>query len=170
MPGNEQYNKLTKILDEMVTHYRKMLDIVRKEKELLIEAKIDDLILNNEEKSLLVQKISAIDSRRINAALELGIQLKLDNPAPRLTELAHSMRGTPESEVLRKFQATLSLLFERVKIQNEQNEEYTKSALRNINGALDNIKETLSGKKTYEKRGQYKMGPETAGNFVSKEA
>ncbi len=28
---------------------------------------------------------------------------------------------------------------------------------------------TLSGKKTYERKGTYKQGPEQSGNFVSKE-
>jgi hypothetical protein len=39
-----------------------------------------------------------------------------------------------------------------------------------LNGTMNDIKESLSGSKTYEKKGQYKTGPEHTGNFVSKEA
>ena len=96
--------------------------------------------------------------------------IKLESAAPRLLEIAEVLKGTKESDQLRQYQNTLALLFERLKNQNLQNETFAKSALKTVNGALDEVKETLSGKKTYQKGGQYKAGPEQAGNFVSKEA
>ncbi len=165
-----EYQHLEQVLDTLVKTYRKLLDLVRKEKDLLLEAKVDELILNNQEKENTLEKLSALDSQRINAALSLARVLKLESSAPRLLELAEAMKGSKESDHLRQYQNTLVLLFERLKTQNLQNETYAKSALKTVHGALDDVKETLSGKKTYQKGGQYKAGPEQAGNFVSKEA
>ena len=165
-----EFKHLEQVLEGLVKTYRKLLDIVRKEKDLLLEAKVDELILSNLEKENTLEKLSALDSQRINAALSLARVLKIESAAPRLLELAEAMKGTKESDQLRQYQNTLALLFERLKNQNSQNEAYAKSALKTVQGALDDVKETLSGKKTYQKGGQYKAGPEQAGNFVSKEA
>ncbi|MFN7906304.1 MAG: flagellar protein FlgN [Pseudobdellovibrionaceae bacterium] len=165
-----EYQNLEKVLEGLVKSYRKLLDIVRKEKDLLLEAKVDELVLNNQEKEEALEKISALDSKRINSAVALARLIKLESAAPRLLEIAEVLKGTKESDQLRQYQNTLALLFERLKNQNLQNETFAKSALKTVNGALDEVKETLSGKKTYQKGGQYKAGPEQAGNFVSKEA
>ena len=64
----------------------------------------------------------------------------------------------------------LDILIKRITDINKENEEYASSALATVNGALGNIKDSLSGKKTYGGKGQVKQGPQVSGNFVSKEA
>jgi hypothetical protein len=165
-----EFQSLVTVLEGLVKTYRKLLDLVRKEKDLLLEAKVDELILSNRDKEEMLEKLSALDSQRINCALALAKAVRLESPMPRLLELAEVMKGSKESDQLRQYQNTLALLFERLKIQNLQNETFTKSALKTVRGAMEEVKETLAGKKTYQKGGQYKVGPEQAGNFVSKEA
>ena len=43
-------------------------------------------------------------------------------------------------------------------------------ALRNVNGALDSLKETIIGKKTYQNKGKYQTPAEQAGHLIRKEA
>ena len=86
-----------------------------------------------------------------------------------MLELAQKIGGTT-GDKLRNIHSTLDILIKRVSELNKANEQYAQSALQNLNGAMGNVKDTLSGKKTYEKKGKMSQGPEQAGNFVSKEA
>jgi len=163
------YKKLLSNLEEMTKLYRQLLDVVRKEKEILLTAQLDDLIENNLLKDQLLMKIKLADTLRFKHAQELALMIKADFENPRLLELAVKMPGA-EGDTLRTLHATLDLLIKRLMDFNKENEVYAQTALKTLNGTMNDIKETLTGKKTYEKKGQYKAGPEQSGNFVSKEA
>lgn len=164
------YQKLEANLEELTKIYRALLDVVRKEKEILIRADREALEENNTVKEELLFKLRAQDSLRSRYAMDLATVVGADVENPRLLELAQKMAGHPGADRLRTQHAALDILIKRITEINKENEEYTQSALKTLNGALDNIKETLSGKKTYERKGQYKSGPQVSGNFVSKEA
>lgn len=164
------FQKLEANLEELTKIYRALLDIVRKEKEILLKADREALDESNKLKEELLFKLRSQDSLRSRYAMELATLIGADAENPRLLELAQKMAGTKAADRLRTQHAALDILIKRITEINKDNEEYAKSALNTLNGALDNIKETLSGKKTYEKKGGYKSGPQVSGNFVSKEA
>lgn len=160
--------KLKSNLDELITIYRQLLTVVRHEKELLLEANMVDLQENNLLKDELLHKVRLTDSLRQKHAQELALMLKADAENPRLLEIAQKL--PPEfGDHLRQMHSTLDIVIRRLLEINKENEEYAKTALNNLGGAMSNIKDTLAGKKTYEKKGQMKLGPEQAGNFVRKE-
>lgn len=161
--------RLTANLEDLVTIYRQLLECVRKERELLVGADLVALELNNQEKDSLIMKARLADALRQKLASECASHAGADAQNPRLLEIAQK-RGGPHGDRLRQLHATLETLVKRLVELNRENEAYATTALKNLNGALTEIKETLSGKKTYERRGQYKLGPETTGNFVRKEA
>lgn len=164
------FQKLEANLEELTKIYRSLLDIVRKEKEILLRADREALDESNKLKEELLFKLRAQDSLRSRYAMELATLIGADVENPRLLELAQKMAGSPAADRLRTQHAALDILIKRITEINKDNEEYAKSALNTLNGALNDIKDTLSGKKTYEKKGQYKAGPQVSGNFVSKEA
>lgn len=164
----KSYNKLVDNLEDITTMYRHLLEIVRKEKEILLSTKIDDLLENNVIKDQTLMKIRLADVLRVKHAQELALLIRADHENPRLLDIAQKMSGN-YGERLRSLHATLNLLIERLMEFNRDNEVYAQSAIKTLNGTMDDIRETLTGKKTYEKKGQYKSGPEVAGNFVSKE-
>ncbi len=164
------FQKLEGNLEELTKIYRSLLDLVRKEKEHLLKADREALDESNKVKEDLLFRLRAQDSLRARYATELAALVGADVDNPRLLELAQKLGGTPASDRLRVQHAALDLLIKRITEINKDNEEHTKSALKTLNGALNEVKETLSGKKTYEKKGQYKTGPQVSGNFVSKEA
>ncbi|HWU43736.1 MAG TPA: flagellar protein FlgN [Bdellovibrio sp.] len=164
------YQKLEANLEELTKIYRSLLEVVRKEKEILIRADREALEENNLHKEDLLFKLRAQDSLRSRYAMDLASVIGADVENPRLLELAQKLAGNPAADRLRTQHAALDILIKRITDINRENEEYTKTALKTLNGAIDNIKETLSGKKTYERKGQYKQGPQVSGNFVSKEA
>ncbi|MGZ3802399.1 MAG: flagellar protein FlgN [Bdellovibrio sp.] len=164
------FQKLETNLEELTKIYRSLLDIVRKEKELLLTADREALEESNRLKEDLLFKLRAQDALRSRYAMDLATMVGADVENPRLLELAQKLAGTPAADRLRTQHSALDMLIKRITEINKENEEYTKSALGTLNGALNDIKDTLSGKKTYGGKGQYKTGPQVAGNFVSKEA
>lgn len=164
------YQKLEANLEELTKIYRSLLDSVRKEKEILVSADREALEQNNILKEEILFKLRAQDSLRSRYAMDLATLLEADVENPRLLELAQKLGSSPAADRLRTQHSALDMLIKRITEINKENEAYTKSALKTLNGALDNIRETLTGKKTYERKGQYKQGSQVAGNFVSKEA
>lgn len=175
----KSYHKLVTNLEELTKLYRTLLDLVRKEKEILVSANIEKINESNQNKEALLHKIRSHDSVRERYAKELGSLIGLtgaEAAKPKLLELSKKLQNisSPEqADRLRAIHATLELLVKRSSELNKENEEYAQSALRSLNGAINNIKDTLGGKKTYGRQGaNVKMseGPDRAGNFVSKEA
>lgn len=162
------HSKLTQNLEDLVHLYRQLLHFVRQEKEFLLEAKSEELAELNLQKDQLLQKMRLADTLRQKHAQELATLVKADVENPRLLELAQKFDG-PLADRLRQLHSTLDIVIKRVVEINKENEDYAKSALNNLDGAMSNIKETLSGKKTYGVQGKMKMGPQHAGNFIKKE-
>ena len=156
-------------LEEMVEFYYQLLAVVGKEHDLLIAADRSGLEENNSHKEILMAKIQLVDQVRMKRAGELGSSLGLTRDVPRLLELAQ-VSSQEVAEHFQNLHRELNGLVKKISDLNKENEVYAQSAMKTLSGALDEIKGTLSGKKTYERKGHYKLGPETTGNFVSKEA
>lgn len=163
------YQKLQGNLEDLVKLYRSLLDVVRKEKEIYIKADLNELHEINQSKEAVLMKIKMVDTLRVKHAHELATAVGADTENPRLLDIAKYMKGET-ADRLRGLHSALDILLKRLTEINKENEEYAQKALKTLNGAMNNIKDTLSGKKTYEKKGQMKIGPDHAGNFVRKEA
>ncbi len=156
--------------DEIVKYYRALLEVVRKEKEILIAADLDQLNDNNKVKEDLILKIKSLDSFRIKYSSDLAEHLGLQTEGnPRLQQLAEYFDGK-DAEKMMNVKSVLEVIIKRVSELNKFNEELVKSALENITGAMDNIKNTLSEKPTYKKKGVCKTQATRSGRLVSREA
>lgn len=164
-----QVQKLVSSLDDILSLYRQLLDVMRKEKDLLIAADRPALDENNVQKEELLMKLKLADAARIRSATDLAKLIGADSENPRLLEISQRLGGAG-GDKLRSQHSALELVIKRIVELNRENEEYAQSALKALQGAMGDIKETITGKATYERKGQYKMGPQVAGNFVSKEA
>lgn len=162
------FDKLVNVLEEQITVYRHLLETVRKEKEILVSANLDDLNENNRTKEAMLIKIRALEAQRIKCAVDLAQGLGLSSEQPRLLELARHLEEA-RAEKLRNVHSVLELLLRRVQEFNKQNETLVQSALHNITGAMNAIKGTLQEKPTYQKKGEVE-GQTSAGQLVSREA
>lgn len=162
------FRKLVTNLDEMTKSYRSLLDLVRKEKDFLLQSEMEKLRDNNGQKELTLAKLKVLDSARERYAKELAHLVGGDVEHPRLLEIAQRMNDKGGDQ-LRSIHATLEILVRRATEINRENERYAQSALKSLDGAMGNIKETLVGKPTYQRQGTMAAGPEKSGNFVSKE-
>lgn len=163
------FEKLISNLEEMTKQYRLLLDCVRKEKEFLIQSDIEKLNESNALKEQMLSKIKSVENLRINCASELAQVVGANYEEPRLLEIAQKIGG-PEGDRLRTIHSTLELLIKRLVDINRDNAIYAETALNVVNSAMGNIKESLMGQKTYQKKGNYQQGYDKSGHLVSKEA
>ena len=163
------FDKLITNLEEITKQYRLLLDCVRKEKEFLVQSNIDMLNESNNVKDQILAKIRTIENQRILSAGELAGHVGANTEEPRLLEIAQKIGG-PEGDRLRTIHSTLELLVKRLVDINKDNAVYAETALIVVNSAMDNIKESLMGQKTYQKKGSYQQGYDKSGHLVSKEA
>lgn len=164
----ELFTKLTATLDEQIKVYRHLLDIVRKEKDILVSANLDDLNENNKAKEAMLLKVRGLENNRIRYASDLSGQLGLSTEQPRLLEMATRL-SDPQAERLRSLHSVLDLLLSRVQEYNKQNEILVQSALNNITGAMNAIRDTLQDKTTYERKGEIRSQSAPSGQLVSRE-
>jgi flagellar biosynthesis/type III secretory pathway chaperone len=166
---NEQLPNLVKMLEEQITLYRHLLEVVRKEKEILVSANLDELNETNRTKEAMLLKIRAIETERIKVASAISGALGLDPENPRLMEIAKYLNDT-DADRLRNIHSVLELLLRRVKDFNGQNEVLVQSALENVTGAMNEIRGVIQEKPTYKNKGNVEPGATPAGKLVSREA
>lgn len=162
--------ELQDILDRLVRVYRLLLDSVRREKDLLVEVSVQDLEENNLAKEASLKKLRRLENERIRVVRLLADQMNIKSEEPlRLLDLAIACDDNEQSEALRQKHAVLDLLVKRVIDNNRQNEELAQSALKNVTGALNVIRDSTQEKPTYERKGAMKNQGQ-AGNLVRREA
>jgi hypothetical protein len=164
------YEKLVNNLEDILKQYRLLLECVRKEKDLLIQADIENLNANNLLKEQIIARIRGLDALRVTAAQDFALEIGGNANEPRLLDLAQKAGGT-YGDKLRTFHSSLALLTSRLVEINKENSVYAESALHTVGSAMDNIRESImGGQKTYQKKGTYQQSQDKSGHLVSKEA
>lgn len=159
--------KLISNLEDLTKQYRLLLDLVRKEKQILIDADTDLINESNFQKEILLNKIYELDALRIQSALEVAQKLNISSDEARLLNLARQIGGA-HGDKLRSQHAALEMILKRLAEINKENAIYADSALRNVTGALNSIKESLIGPQNY-KKDKYQKSAKPS-HLVSKEA
>jgi hypothetical protein len=168
LKAQEHYTYLLDTLESLVKVYRTVLDVVRREKDILVSAKLDDLHENNKAKEALLLRVRSLETSRTKQARDLAQIVGADVEQPRLLEIASKMNAI-QSDKLRNLHSVLDLLVRRVSEVNKQNEELVQAALKNISGAMDAIRDTLQEKPAYGRKGKMATAVKAGGNLVRKE-
>lgn len=162
-------DNLVVILDNLVKAYRLLLDLVRTERELLVEARLDELQKLNADKEIMLAKISQIEDQRVRTLRELNYTYKLEGETPRLLDLARVVSGETGAR-LRSSHSTLEIVLKRVQEINSGNAELAQNALRVAKGAIEDIRSSMAPhQKTYERQGKIQNAPTAQPSFVSRE-
>ncbi len=164
----ELFNALADNLDSQVKVYRALLEVVRKEREVLVAAQIEQLNENNKAKEAILVKVRSLDAARIKYAHDLALAVGADPTQPRLLEIASKINLT-DGDRLRVLHSTLELLVKRLSEINKGNESLVQAALQNVSGAIESIKGTLQAKPTYGKKGALVTSPQNGEHLVSKD-
>ena len=164
------YRELVKSLDQLVTVYRHLLDIVRRENEVLVAAEMAQVPEINQAKEKLVLKIRQLDDSWQASAEKLAKQLRLENMQPTLLELAKNFEGE-ENTKLEQLHSVLNMLVNRISEWNKKNEVLVQAALSHITGAMDSITTTLNENPTYKNSGNMEeVNKDAQGRLVHREA
>jgi len=163
------YLKLEANLEEITKYYRQMLDLLRREKDILIKAEVEKIEENNKQKELILSRLKSLDALRVKYASDLALQLALDPTQPRLLEIAREIGGL-RADKLRGIHAALEILMKKIPELNRENEQYVQSAMTHVQGAMNNVKGALSGPTTYRREGSKDKGMETSGHLIRREA
>ncbi len=166
--AQELFKNLVNNLEEQVRVYRHLLETVRREKDILISAQLDDMNENNKAKDAMLVKLRQLEAERLPLASEFSVCIGLRTDSPRLLEMANCLTGE-SADRLRNMHSVLELLVKRVQEYNRQNEVLVQSALANITGAMKFIRDSLAEKPTYQRKGEV-AAPASAGQLVSREA
>ena len=166
----KMYKELIQSLDQLVTVYRHLLDIVRKENEVLIKANMAEIPNINQAKEKLVTKVRELDRKWQGSASKIARQLNLENMQPTLLELSVHVAGEQKIK-LEQLHSVLNMLVTRLQELNKKNEVLVHSVLSHITGAMDSITTTLNENPTYKNSGNMESDNKDAqGRLVYKEA
>jgi len=163
------FNELTACLENLVKVYRSLLDVVRREKEILVASKLDELNENNKAKDAMLVRIRSLENQRMKCARDLAQAVGADMEQPRLLDIANHCE-LAWADRLRNLHSVLDLLVRRVAEVNKQNEALVQAALNNITGAMDAIRDGLKPKPVYGPKGNIAAPSAAAPTLVSKEA
>ena len=166
--SQEAFDQLVGSIDELIKIYRALLKVVRKEKEILASANLDELNENNRTKEQLLVRSRGVESKRGKWAVQLANSEGISTEGLRLESFAIHF-GDANGERLRNMQSVLKILLERVRKINSENEVLVQSALSNINGAMKAIRDSLVKNKTYQKKGEVSGEKTQSGHLVSRE-
>ncbi len=167
---DQLYGQFIHCLEQLVKIYRSLLDLVRKEKDILISSDLDELGENNRAKEAMLIKIKSLENQRIKIAREMAQVLGMDMDAPRLLEMS-SHFDAERAEKLRNLHSVLNLLVKRVSEINQSNERLVQSALDSLSGAMKSLRDNMGSKPVYENKGRLQQpAAGSAGSLVEKEA
>ena len=163
------FSELVDCLESLVKVYRSLLEIVRREKDILIASRLDELTENNKSKDSMLIRIRSLENSRLKCARDFAQSIGADSENPRLLDIAVHCPPS-ESDKLRNLHSVLDLLIKRVSEVNKSSEELVQAALNNITGAMEAIRDGLKPKPVYGKQGGIAQSKGDGGQLVRKEA
>ncbi|MBC87518.1 MAG: hypothetical protein CL677_10115 [Bdellovibrionaceae bacterium] len=166
--SKEIFSKLEENIQSIVKVYRVLLEVVRKEKEILISSDIDALNENNIAKEKLLVQVSRYEKERSLLVQDMAEALNMKVAEPKMLDLAKEV-DFATGDRIRNLHSVLVLLLKRVKETNEQNEVLVQSALKSVQGAMNSIKENLVDQTTYKEKGKIEKQATLKGRLVSRE-
>ena len=162
------------LLDQLVSQienefqvYRSLLNCVEREQTFLMSAETESLKNCLSEKRELLIQIKVIEFDRENLLEEIRIQSQI-NEKLTLKDLK-SLFPTYDFSSVDNINETLVELIKNVQGLNAKNHRLAQNALRGVEGILQNFKDTVAGKSTYEKKGKMKHSSQVSGSFVKRQ-
>ncbi len=165
-------SQIYQVLQKLTGLHRQLLDVVRLERESLVQADLKAIEAVTNSKQTLIEEIHQTESMRLKLTMELALLWK--KPCRDLT-LPYIIIEIENSDVksaaqLRSIFNALTILIQRISAQNRDNLALVEQSLCHVDQMKKNILEEATPKSnTYTQRGQKANGP-SASRLISKEA
>ena len=163
--------KLFESLQKLVGIHRQLMDIVRAEREALVQADIKEIQNITAIKQGLVEEIHHVEAERVRVVGELAIAWKVSPQELTLPKIIIQVQGKnlKFAEQLRTTFNTLTVLIQRITEQNNHNKKFLESSIAHIDQMKKNVlDESASQTNTYTQQGQ-RSTPSGASRLISKE-
>ncbi len=161
--------KLVENLEDQFKFYTELQMIILAEGEELVGANLEKINELNRSKQALLFRLRKLEDVRLRIVKEVAAALEHKSSVMSISEISRLVDEPFKGQLL-ELQKNLLRLIEQLKIQNAENTMVTEAALKNLNGAINEIKDTLAGRPTYQRKGSINRGPEKAGHLVRREA
>ncbi len=170
----EQLTLLQKNLHDLLGLHRQLLEIVRQERQALIDVDIDEIQNFTYSKEAIIETIKHTESERLKIITGFSLSLKIPVKELSLSKIIITIQSNyPEqAERLRGSLAALSVLVERVATQNKSNNQLLNTALEHVRVMKSNVLGERNAKSSvYTAKGKKSMSVRSENNnFISKEA
>lgn len=159
---------LSDLLGKELDAYRSLLSLLQKERRIVVECSVEELIQANKEKENLVLKIRILDQSR-EAILEgLADTMGLSRDGLTLSALEQRLKG-PLATQLRTLRSELSAILKSIRDVNEENRVFLQHSVDFVKGSLALIRYLTVSSPKYMASGVLD-GDRFDGRFVSEKA
>jgi tRNA A37 N6-isopentenylltransferase MiaA len=165
-------NDLFQVLQKLFGQHRQLLEIVRTERENLIQLDKDALVAILSRKQSTIEAIGQAENQRLQLVSELGRLWGRPSSELTLTQIVIEIQGfNPKlAEQYRSTYHALTILIQRISEQNRDNQKF-------LNRSIDNIAEmkrnvlgvAATARGTYSHQGQRVTGASSS-HLISREA
>lgn len=152
-------------LTQLCDAHQQFLVLIERKKQALRSAKVKIIQECCQEENLLIQKISAIEKRRLHVVGRITGFLTPDAKVPlSLTDIATSL-SEPEKDRLILQQQRLIGLVENVKLENSIVQSATQALLGHVQGVIQMIGQAFDSVGTYGNKGKVVSSGVMASSF-----
>lgn len=153
----EKLNQIYDVLNKLVGLHRKLLEVVRLEREHLIEAQPKAIETITQQKHFLIEEIHQIEIIRIKLSAEFAVENKKNIKELTLKNLILAIQGEyPKiAQQLQSVKNTLLILSQRISEQNKENLILIERSLEHIEAMKRNLIQVQDiSIDTYSQQGQ----------------
>lgn len=166
-------DEIYQCLQKLLGLHRQLLDSVRLEKEALVNADLKGLQEATYSKEALIEGIRQVEARRSDLLVRLALEWKRPVKELSLSQMAIIIQGRDLklAEQFRSVQNALAILIDRIREQNQYNQQLVNKSLEHVNQMKRNVLgESVPRSSTYNPRGERASGAPQGSRLISKEA
>ena len=165
---NEIIQELITILDKELALYRRLLQLLREEKKIMVDYSIDDLGRSNMEKETIGLKLRLLEESRLMLMKRLSPYIDKEPEEITLDDLCEKAEDPLASEIAAR-RTALKAEIAGVREHNERNRALALHSLSHIQGMINLVRAMNSGSPTYEPTGSIKPPENRLGRVVRQE-
>ena len=164
--------KLYELLQKLIGIHRQLLDVVRLEREALVEAHLKDIQNITGIKQGLVEEVHRVESERLKIMGALAVAWSMSSKELTLQKVIIRIQGN-DLKLADQFRAAfnaLNILIQRISDQNNHNKKFLERSIEHVDQMKKNVlEESQSQANTYTQQGQRSTSAGTS-RLISKEA
>lgn len=150
---------LATILKKQTDLYGHLLEVLEREKLIIVDSAVDDLFANNKKKEVLILQLRLLEESGANLLRKIFAGMLQDRGEPSVPRLIDCLNG-PAAMALQRIYHRLLSVAGSVRELNAGNEQRINGALRAIKSSLSFLTAGLgSDHPVYEVSGQLKCAP-----------